>query len=120
METATTGTAIDWRPSRHPIATALAAVGALPACFALTASYTDETAFLDIDHVKAGIYPYLGAGGPMTGMLICLAVIALEILRIRGVRALEGARDVKRNVTRARLVRGARIDAGPHADNPAA
>ena len=78
METATTGTAIDWRPSRHPIAAALAAVGALPACFALTASYTDETAFLDIDHVKADIYPYLGAGGPVTGMLICLVVMALE------------------------------------------
>ncbi|KAB8290098.1 DUF6020 family protein [Bifidobacterium avesanii] len=68
----------DWRPGRHRAAAALAALGAVLGCFALTASYTDETAFIDIDHVKAGIFPYLGANGPTAGMLLCLTVLTLE------------------------------------------
>ena len=67
-----------WHPRNHRLALGLAFAFAFPACFALTASYTDETAFIDWNHVTNGILPYLGANGPFTGFLLFVAVVALE------------------------------------------
>ncbi|NMN00833.1 hypothetical protein G1C96_1412 [Bifidobacterium sp. DSM 109958] len=64
------------RPRASVLACALLA--AAPSCFALTASYADETAFTDLDHLIGGVWPYLSAYGPVAGMLLFLAVAALE------------------------------------------
>ena len=66
------------RPGIHGRALAAALPLAPFSCFALTAAYGDETAFTDLAHVKAGIWPYLNASGPATGMLLFLAVLAVE------------------------------------------
>ena len=65
-------------PRLHPLPAACAIVAALPTCFALTASYADETAFTSLSHLIDGVWPYLNASGPFTGMLLFLAVAALE------------------------------------------
>ena len=91
-----------WHPRNHRLALGLALAFALPTCFALTASYTDETAFIDWDHVIRGILPYLGANGPFTGFLLFVAVVALEYC---GFALLGRQRQLKVRQTRERLDR---------------
>ena len=67
-----------WQPRNHRLALGLALTLALPTCFALTASYTDETAFIDWEHVLSGILPYIGVNGPFTGFLIFTVAVVLE------------------------------------------